>query len=40
MEHFEYGERPEGPPVLGFVLLSAFVSGFVIIGLLAYMLIV
>jgi len=39
MEHFEYGERPDGPPVLGYVLLASFASGIGVIGSLIYMIV-
>ena len=37
MEHFEYGERPSGPPVLGYVMVASFLSGVGLISSLVYL---
>ena len=39
MEHFEYGDRPSGPPVLGYVMLASFLSGVGLISSLVYLIV-
>ena len=36
MENFEYGTRPEGPPVLGYIMIGSFVSTIAIFSTAIY----
>lgn len=39
MENSEYGTRPEGPPVLGYIMIGSFVSTAAIISSVIYMIV-
>ena len=36
MSDFEYGERPDGPPVLGYVMAGAMLTTMTLVGSVVY----
>ncbi len=36
MDNFEYGDRPDGPPVLGYIMAGAMLTTLTMIGSAVY----